>query len=126
MNNAGKLLVSGLLSLSLFASSLTGCANGPAVEVCILGTKAMECSYEKKEYTLTHKQTINYLCVSPKDYGKVVEACQKGGAPEVEVCVSDSTKLICESRDYTFAQAVNYVCMSDIFLARLLKYCAKR
>lgn len=125
MNTVKKLLLSGLLLFAICANNFIGCANGPAVEVCIVGTKAMECSYEKKEYTRSFLQTINYLCVSPKDYGKLIEACQKGGAPEVEVCVSDSKNLICENRDYTLAQAINFVCMSDIYLGRLLKYCAK-
>jgi len=120
------LLAAGLLSCVICINSLIGCANGPEVEVCVNSGKAMECSYDKKEYTLTFKQTINYLCVSPKDYGKLIEACQKGGAPEVSVCVSDSKNLICETRDYTLAEAINFVCMSEIYLGRLIKYCSKK
>jgi hypothetical protein len=85
----------------------------------------MECSYDKKEYSKTFEETIDYICVSPKDYGKIIESCQKGGAPEVEICISNATALICEDRDYTFPQAINYVCMDEMYLGRLLKYCAK-
>jgi hypothetical protein len=69
------------------------------------------------------QQANNYLCLSPEDYSKMAEACQKNkGAPDVDVCVIGSEYLVCQDENISFESAINYLCMSDLYLGRLIKY----
>jgi hypothetical protein len=123
--SSARWLVAGLLSLSVCAGELTGCANGPDVEICIIGREKLQCSYDEKQYERPFYASQGYLCIAPKDYNRVLKACRKGGAPEVEVCFFDQKGLVCQTRNYTLPEAVNFICMSDVFLGRLIEYCAK-
>ncbi len=60
-------------------ASLSGCKDGPKVDVCISDPKhdQMACvDRDKKSYVLPYGQSDNYVCIMPEDLKTVLEYCR--------------------------------------------------
>lgn len=72
-------------SLVLFALCGSACRSGPQVTVCVLNSAAtsLECSApDGREYTLPLAEADNYVCFTPRDIQKILNACRSGTAHE--------------------------------------------
>lgn len=69
--------------LAAFAlcASLTSCKSGPLVTVCVVDhvNQGLQCvDPNDQAFFLKLEQADNYVCFSPRDTQKILEACKKG------------------------------------------------
>jgi len=124
-----------LLVLSVVLVVSQGCARGPQIEVCVLNgdqsSPEGQCAYKKLAYDHSAMELNNYVCMSGPDSERFLKNCHDRRPSVIEACVIDGAmaELDCSNGDtdrtLTWAEAMNYVCISSRHLERLLKYCSR-
>jgi hypothetical protein len=70
--------VIGFLVLALFLIALSGCRSGPRITWCALDSSGqkMDCmDPDGVEFSIPLEQANNYLCSSPQDAKRLLDAC---------------------------------------------------